>query len=377
MDGINKKKLLFLTVIVLGTIVNALSVPLITKSEYIFGRIPIITIVYLGGILWSIIAIKISNAYIPNNDIEQNIISNKYLEESTFKNELTNLPNRMVLDKRFLQMVPKSGERNFKVLFIDVDGFKIVNDTLGYEVGDKILKDIASRLKETVDKDGELFHIRGDEFLLLVTEDKPMKDICDIANEIIKSMVNPFTFKEKEFRLTVSIGISAYPWGGYNVNLLLQSSRIAVQIAKESGKSNYKIYDHSMNLKMNKKLDLINNLHRAVENEEFILHYQPQVESLSGKIVGMEALIRWESPEMGMVSPLEFIPLAEETGLIIPIGDWVLKTACAQNKAWQNSGYTAVPISVNISVLQFQEPSFVDKVLTVLDETGLDPNGCI
>jgi len=373
MEGTHKKKLLFLTLIALGSIVNYLSIPLITKSEYVFDRIPIITVVHLGGILWSVIAIKISNYYISNNDIEQNTISNNHLEEFTFKNMLTNLPNIILLEKEFESMLKKSDKQAFKILFIDVDGFKIVNDTLGHEVGDEIIKKIAIRLKETIDKNGELFHIRGDEFVLLLTKDKPIENACNIADKIIQSMAVPFVSKEKDFHLTVSIGIAGYPWDGQSTNLILQSARIAVQIAKESGKNNYKIYENSMNIKMNKKLDLINNLHRAVEKEEFILYYQPQVDSLTGKVVGFEALIRWESPEMGMVSPAEFIPLAEEAGLIIPIGDWVLRTACAQNKAWQNSGYAPLPVSVNISVLQFQESSFVEKVVKVLDETKLDP----
>jgi len=265
MEGIHKKKVLFLIIIVLGTIVNHLSIPLISKSEYILGRISIVTVIYLGGILWGIISIKISNAYIPNNDIEQNMISNKYLDENKFKNILTNIPNGILLEKRFEQIIQSPDEKNFNILFIDVDGFKIVNDTLGYEVGDEILKSIGSRLKDIIDKKGELFHIRGDEFVLLIAKRESMDKISKLAESIIKAMSIPFTSNSKEVHLTASVGIAAYPWGGNSTNHILQSARIAVQTAKESGKNNYKIYDNSMNIKMNKKLDLINNLHRAVE----------------------------------------------------------------------------------------------------------------
>ena len=373
MERLHKRILLFLTVVGLGTIVNHITIPLIFKSEYIFGKIPLVTMIYLGGILWCIIAIKIVNVYIPDNDIEKNMMSSNYLEGLTSKNMLTNLPNTLALEKRFKNMKEKLDSMHFNILCIDVDGFKIVNDTMGYEAGDEILKRIADRLKTTVGNEGRLFHIRGDEFLLLIPRDESMENMKELSNRIIKAMAMSFVIKEKEVHLTVSVGIAGYPWGGSSVNLLLQNAHIAVQIAKESGKSNHKIYDDSMNIKMNRKLNLINNLHKALEKDEFMLYYQPQIESMTGDIVGLEALIRWNNSEIGLISPAEFIPLAEETGLIIPIGDWVLRTACKQNKKWQDAGYSPVPVSVNISTIQFQEVSFVDKVIDVLKETELDP----
>ncbi len=373
MERLHKRTLLVLALVLLGVIVNYLSIPLLIKSDYVFEKAVILTIIYIAGILCGAIAIKIINNYISDEDTKESMVCNRYMEQFSLQNMLTNLPNRIALEKRFELILEQTCDKNFKILFIDVDGFKIVNDTLGHAVGDEVLKKIANRLTEIIDGQGELFHIRGDEFVLLLSKNESIEDICHMAKRIIKSMAIPFVFKERELHLTVSIGIATYPWDGYNVNLLLQSAHLAVQRAKESGKNNFKVYDHSMNLKMNKKLDLINNLHRAVEKEEFVLYYQPQVNSLTGEVVGLEALIRWESPDMGIISPAEFIPLAEETGLIIPIGDWVLKAACTQNKAWQNLGYASLPVSVNISALQFQESSFVDKVVKVLKDTELDP----
>lgn len=373
MEGTYKKRLLFFIIIVLGILVNRLSIALFIESGYVLKKISLATASYLGGIFWAIIAIKISKFYIEKNSMEETIVNKDCIQKISLKNSLTDIPNGIALEKRFKAIMENKNENNFKILFIDVDGFKIVNDTLGYEYGDETLKSIAKRIKENTDENCQLFHIRGDEFVLLITNDYPLEKVCYVAEKIIKSMVRPFVYNKKEVHLTISIGIAIYPLGGTSINMLLQSARIAVQIAKESGKNTYKVYESSMNIKMNKKLELINSLHKAVEKEEFILHYQPQIDSLTNKIVGLEALIRWENPEMGVVSPAEFIPLAEETGLIIPIGDWVLKTACAQNKQWQMSGYSSVPVAVNISAIQFQEPMFVDKVVNALQEASLDP----
>lgn len=333
------------------------------KEFYVLG------IVYLAGILCGAAAIKFITLY-NKSDRSNRCINN--IEKLTLYNNLTNLPNKISLESMVnAELIAK--DNNFNILYIDVDGFKIINETLGYTIGDKVITKIANRIKAVVDKEDKLFHIRGDEFALLITKDESKENLCVLANKILDFMKKSFVIEKQEIRLTSSVGIACYPLDGNNLDLLLKNANIAVQRAKESGKNKIEIYDHSMNVKMNKKLKLINNLHKAIENEEFTLHYQPQVNSLNGEIVGLEALIRWESPELGIVSPGEFIPLAEETGLIIPIGDWVLKAACNQAKIWQESGNINVPISINISTLQFLEDSFIDKVIDALNEADLEP----
>ncbi|ABW20066.1 putative bifunctional diguanylate cyclase/phosphodiesterase [Alkaliphilus oremlandii] len=372
MEHLRKKVLFFIAMVGLGITANHLIIQLIIKLDYVVRTDYLNAIIYSGGILWGVISTKILNAK-EEHSMDSNRIPISYLEELNQKNTLTNLPNKISLEKRFEEMLGRSPKENFNILCIDVDGFKMVNDTLGYEIGDQILVRIAERLKKTINKEGELFHIRGDEFVLLIQKEDSMEKIQKLSETIIKAMAMSFVFSEKEIHLTVSVGIAGYPWGGSNLNLLLQNAHIAVQAAKESSKSKHLVYDDSMNIKMNRKLELINNLHKALEKKEFELYYQPQIDSETNEIVGLEALLRWQNPTLGRVSPAEFIPVAEETGLIIPIGDWVLKTACAQNATWQKEGYKPIPVSVNISTIQFNEPLFVDKVVTILKETTLNP----
>lgn len=372
MEGTQNQILYIVAFIALGVAGNYFSVPLLQKYNYILGGISTFTIVYIGGATWGIFALKTSKAYRVNNDAEQLNIHNHYIEQFTQYNSLTNLPNRTSLEKIFDLNLAKEANNGMKVLFVDVDGFKLVNDTLGHSAGDEILIVIGKRIKHILDGKGELFHIRGDEFVILLSNNETVEETAKLASNVIKSMVEPFNYERTDFHLTVSIGIAAYPLDGFNVGLLLQSGHLAMQKAKQSGKNTFRTYEPEMNTSMNKKLQLLNQLHRALEMDEFQLHYQPQINSLTGELIGMEALIRWNNSSLGSISPAEFIPLAEETGLIIPIGDWVLRSACEQNKKWQDMGYSPVPVSVNISAIQFAEPLFVEKVENIIRETGID-----
>lgn len=321
-------------------------------------------LIYIAGLFCGAATIKF---IILNRNKEKNTEYNNYTDDYYVYNNLTKLPNGIYLENEFNTDLDNT---KFNILYIDIDGFKIINETLGYSAGDIIIQQVANRLQSIVAGEGRLFHIRGDEFVALLNKEKNLQGITD---EIIDSINKPFISDYGEVRLTTSIGVASYPLNASDISSLIKSAYIAVHSAKKTGRNKVEIYNNEMNNRADKKLILINNLHKAIENEEFQLHYQPQIKSLTGEIAGLEALIRWKSPELGTVSPGEFIPLAEETGLIVPLGDWVLKTACAQAKAWQETGYINVPISINISTLQFLRDSFVDKIIDTLNEADLEP----
>jgi diguanylate cyclase (GGDEF)-like protein len=297
---------------------------------------------------------------------------------------LTGLPNRALFEECLKQRLLMNERQKAKtaVMFIDVDDFKRVNDTLGHSYGDKLLKKIAERLNSNTRKSDSITRHRendmysrrgGDEFTVMLSVIKEFEDAAVVAGRIIHAMSDPFMLDGREILVTVSIGIAIYPDDGEDVDTILKNADAAMYDAKERGKNNYQYYRHSMNANTLERLNIEGDIKKALERGEFILHYQPQVDTFTRKVVGVEALIRWKHPEKGMVSPLDFIPVAEQTGLIIPISDWVVETACRQNRIWQEEGVADIPVSVNLTSHQFQQKNFIKNLIDLLEKTGLPP----
>lgn len=321
--------------------------------------------------------------------ISRNITERKKAEEQirhlAYYDSLTRLPNRTFY-KELLTRALDEAQRNKKilaVLFIDLDLFKRINDTLGHDAGDQLLQAFGDRLLRSVRKtdyvarsgDENAFNavsrLGGDEFIVLLHEIRHNYDATVAARRILADLSLPFMLGGNEVFITASIGISLFPADGKDVETLLKNADIAMYHAKEQGKNNFQFYAESMNAASFERLTLENNLHKAVERRELVLYYQPKLDVRSRKIVGMEALIRWNHPVRGLVLPAEFISLAEETGLIMPIGEWVLRNACLQSKAWQAAGLPCVPISVNISRRQFEQQSLRESIMKALHDADL------
>lgn len=293
----------------------------------------------------------------------------------SYYDSLTNLPNRSyfqeTLEKIFQQ---NSEDKPWALCFLDLDRFKIINDTLGHNKGDLLLQAVSQRLKECVDHPGLVARFGGDEFTIIFPEIYNKAEIERIAANIIEQFRHPFSIAGYDLFVTVSLGISFYPLDGRNPETLIRCADIAMYRAKEVGKNQYAFFATEMNQAAKERLQLEVKLRKAFERQELFLNYQPRVNVKTGKIAGMEALMRWQDPDLGRVSPAQFIPLAEETGLIVPMGKWALQTACRQNREWQRMGLKDLTVSVNISTLQFQQEDAVEMILGVLQETGLDPH---
>jgi diguanylate cyclase (GGDEF)-like protein len=288
---------------------------------------------------------------------------------------LTGLPNRALFSQRLNHALATARRYSKKlaVLFIDLDRFKDINDTLGHASGDKLLQDMAGRLTRSLRESDTVARLGGDEFVVLLEEMVDAKLAANVARKIIAATVDPFILDDKPFHITASIGISAYPVDGDDEKSLMKNADIAMYLAKDHGRNNYQFYSAQFNALAFERLALESSVRHALANDEFLLHYQAKVDINTGGITGVEALIRWQHPELGMVSPDSFIPLTEETGLIVPIGRWVLKTACAQNKAWQDQGLPPIRVSVNLSSRQFNDRYLLEDIAKILKETGLDP----
>ncbi|WP_240418928.1 EAL domain-containing protein [Paenibacillus periandrae] len=293
-----------------------------------------------------------------------------------YHDALTNLPNRLHFDQRLKRSFTEAERNNGKmaIIFFDLDRFKVINDTLGHHVGDLLLHALSIKLKDYVLAKDLVARFGGDEFIVLLSNIASIDEATQFAKGIPELLKEPFIFEEQELFVTASIGISLYPNDGTDAETLLKNADIAMYRSKEKGGNSYHYYHPEMNKRSMHRLSLEINLRKALERNEFHVYYQPFVDLSHGEIFGMEALIRWFHPEWGMVSPAEFIPLAEETGLIIPIGNWVLRQACLQNKKWQSLGNHPLRVSVNISAIQFHQPQFVQIIEDTLEETGLDPS---
>lgn len=274
------------------------------------------------------------------------------------------------------QAIVKATRDNTMVglLFFNLDRFKLINDSPNYSFEDKLLQIVAKRIKFSIRQEDILVHLGDDKFVVIVTSIKDEDCLHQVATNLLNIFHHPFKMDEHEIMVTPSIGISVFPNDGQETDELLRNADAAMYRAKESGGNQYRFYTNQLNKQSLVRLEMEADLRRAIINQEFFLQYQPQYNVSTKQLLSVEALIRWNHPKKGVVAPHNFIPLAEETGLIIPIGEWVLRTACHQNKEWQNLGYSPIRVTVNITTHQFKQPNIVKMIQTILQESGLEPH---
>jgi diguanylate cyclase (GGDEF)-like protein len=297
------------------------------------------------------------------------------VDRLAYYDTLTDLPNRTLFEDRLIQALAVGQRSNqaLAILFVSLDQLKKVNDTLGHALGDLLLKEVASRLRLCVTEGDTVARFGGKEFAILLTTIGQTRDVLEVVGTIREVLKPSFDLNGQELFGTASMGISFFPLDGVDSQSLLKNAGAALYRAKTAGGDNYQFYTADMHAIASKRLALETSLRQAIENGELLLHYQPRVEVDSLRITGVEALVRWQNPLLGLVSPADFIPLAEDTGLILPIGDWVLREACRQNKAWQDEGFAAMRVGVNISALQLQRQDLAESVIQILEETQLAP----
>src|SRR5712691_211562 len=288
---------------------------------------------------------------------------------------LTELPNRAMFNERLRHALHQGVRynRGLAVMFIDIDRFKVVNDSLGHSAGDRLLQNCAKRLTECLRESDIVARLGGDEFVVMIENFTGPRDAIAVAQKILHDLAKPFFVDGQEFLMSASIGISTFPDDGADVETLVKNADIAMYRAKDQGRNNYQFYSAQMNKHTFERLAMESSLRRAVERSEFLLHYQPKLDLQTGAIAGVEALVRWKHPDWGMVSPAQFIPLAEETGLIVQIGEWVLKTACEQSRQWRDQGIPGVRVAVNLSARQFAHKNLLRDVAKIIAESGLTP----
>jgi diguanylate cyclase (GGDEF)-like protein/PAS domain S-box-containing protein len=288
---------------------------------------------------------------------------------------LTGLPNRMLLNDRVNQAITLAPRHSKKVavLFLDLDGFKHINDSLGHPIGDKLLQSIAKRLVDCVRSSDTVSRQGGDEFVVLLSEMEQSEDAAISAMRLLQAVAEAHTIDQHDLHVTTSIGVSVFPDDGMDAETLIKNADTAMYQAKENGRQSYQFFKSPMNVRAVERQSIEENLRRALERKEFALHFQPKINLKTGKISGAEALIRWTHPVRGPVSPAQFIPVAEDCGLILPIGQWVLREACKQARAWVEAGLPLATMAVNISSMEFRDENFLQSVFTTLSETGLDP----
>jgi diguanylate cyclase (GGDEF)-like protein/PAS domain S-box-containing protein len=288
---------------------------------------------------------------------------------------LTNLPNRTLFDDRLKQAISLAGRqgKQLAVLFVDLDQFKRINDSLGHSMGDKLLRSVAGRLIACVRRTDTVCRMGGDEFVILLSQVEHAEDAAITARKILRAVAAPHIIDNKSLDMNVSIGGSTYPDAGQDAESLLSQADAAMYEAKQHGRNRYEFFRSDMRARLATRLSLEGDLRYALGRNEFVLHYQPKIDLTTGLITGMEALIRWQHPERGMLLPAAFVPIAEECGLILPIGQWVLLEACRQSRAWSDSGLGVMPVAVNVSAVEFQGKDFLSGVRAVLIATGMEP----
>ncbi|GAX39080.1 diguanylate cyclase/phosphodiesterase [Tolypothrix sp. NIES-4075] len=309
-------------------------------------------------------------------DVTAHKLAEAKIRHQALHDLLTDLPNRVLFNERLSESLAQAREKKEKlaVCFLDLDRFKTINDTLGHALGDELLQSVAQRLTKYLRSSDFIARWGGDEFTLLLPEINDAKEAAYIVQDILAALKPGFDLENHHLHISTSIGIALYPMHGEDGETLIKNADAALSRVKSQGRNNYQFYHSAINSQASELLSLENSLHYALEREEFIVYYQPQVNISTGEIIKMEALLRWQHPKLGLIYPEKFIPLAEETGLIVTIGEWVLKTACAQNKAWQDTlGFPSLSIAVNLSARQFQQSNLVKLVTQILSETQLNP----
>jgi diguanylate cyclase (GGDEF)-like protein/PAS domain S-box-containing protein len=288
---------------------------------------------------------------------------------------LTGLPNRMLLNDRISQAIALAArhKKSVAVLFLDLDGFKHINDSLGHPLGDKLLQSIASRLDDCVRGSDTVSRQGGDEFVVLLSEVEQSEDAAVTARRMLQAVALPHSIEQHELYVTTSIGVSVYPEDGLDAQTLIKNADTAMYQAKENGRQSFQFFKPAMNVRAVERQSIEEGLRRALERHEFAVHYQPKVNLATGAITGAEALLRWTHSTQGSIPPALFIPVAEDSGLILPIGAWVLRQACAQARAWLDAGLPAMSMAVNVSAMEFRDQGFVDRLFAIIGETGIDP----
>jgi diguanylate cyclase (GGDEF)-like protein/PAS domain S-box-containing protein len=308
-------------------------------------------------------------------DITDRKLAEEQIQLLAYSDALTGLPNRRLLQDRLTQALASARRQKGKValLFLDLDRFKNINDSLGHSVGDILLQDIAERLKAWGREQDTVARLGGDEFLIMLTHVKDVSDAAVAAERLMDAIISEYTIQGHTLNITCSVGISIFPEHGTDADTLIKNADIAMYNAKEGGRNGFRFFTEDVNAQAIERLTLENSLQLALHRKELFLMYQPQIDLATGKIVGLEALLRWQHPGLGLVPPDRFIRIAETCGLIVPIGEWVLRTACSQARKWQEDGLPSVRVAVNVSAVQFRRQEFSEQVRTVLRETGLAP----
>ncbi len=309
-------------------------------------------------------------------DITNRAFLEKELQHKATHDILTGLPNRVLLQEKIKNSMRLSDENKnkFGILFLDIDRFKLINDSLSHEAGDEVLRQVSNRFQEIIRKADTLARLGGDEFVIILNDVKTEQDLRVFANKLLAILKDPFIVQGHELFITTSIGIGLYPNDGNNIDELLRNADNAMYLSKKLGANQFNFYTQELNNQNIHRLEQEASLRQAIAHNEFILFYQPQIDLNTGQLVSVEALIRWKHPTDGIILPMDFIPLAEESGLIVPIGEWVLRTACSQIKKWQNLGLPLIRVAVNVTTKQFRLYDFVKVIKSILDEYDLDPH---
>ncbi|WP_419769574.1 MAG: putative bifunctional diguanylate cyclase/phosphodiesterase [Candidatus Marinarcus sp.] len=339
-------------------------------------------VVVLGGALFGLIIVWL-NSYDSALALAKRMTSAyketvERIQHIAEHDSLTDLPNRIFLEQHMTSIIAKTIGRRVELvlMFLDLDHFKDVNDTLGHAVGDKLLIQVAERLQKNLNEEDTISREGGDEFTVLLKGYSSLAHVAETAKRLIEAIKQPFLVDNHEFMISASIGISVYPQDGADIMTLLKNADTAMYQAKSDGGGKFHFFNEEMNTRVLNRVAMITNLRQALEHDEFVLHYQPQVDGVSGRIIGVEALIRWYHPEQGIIPPLQFIPAAEESGLINVIGDWVLKQACTQLKQWMDLGLREITMAVNISAVQLRQSDFMIKVLDAMSQSKI-PAHCL
>ncbi len=307
-------------------------------------------------------------------DVTEQRQADEKIHRLAYYDSMTGLPNRILLNDRFIVAAASAQRKGRKiaVFFLDLDNFKSINDTIGHTHGDQLLLKVGEQLKLKMRRSDTLARLGGDEFIMLQANVGSMEEVYRLASRMLEIFKRPWILDDREFYVTASIGISVYPNDGSDLQELMKNADTAMYRAKENGKNNFQVFTQELNLKIMKRMEIENHLRKAAEKKEFVLYYQPQIELATGRVKCVEALIRWSNPDMGWVMPDSFIHIAEETGLIGNIGEWVLLTACTQLKKWHDEGHEDLRISVNLSARQFQQPGIYESVIDAIKKTEIE-----